>query len=362
MTCAFRGAVAASLLATLACEAPPTPAPAAPPRTQRARAEGDVCVPTGAHEAHGRFGCQACHPCGGALSFDLPVRLPGGTTSAGGTFGSDANGGLTCYVGCHAPKGSPLDPISWNASGPLACTACHAPASLPNAHPPVLGTATRADCLACHLLEQHTSGTVVVVGHDAAWSQPGSDRFHAYSANAVFASCASCHGPRLAGGAAPGCATCHDAALPEGVASWSENCVMCHGGEEPGNGAPPSAAPPSATWGNGADAVRVGAHSRHLTAGPVGPAATCSDCHVTPADAFAPGHIDGGTAEVVFARAPLGATPAFDRITGTCSGTYCHGGGLGGGTHTSPVWTRLGQGEADCGACHGLPPPPPHPR
>jgi predicted CxxxxCH...CXXCH cytochrome family protein len=131
---------------------------------------------------------------------------------------------------------------------------------------------------------------------------------------------------------------------------------MCHGGEDLANGAPPRA-----TWGNGGDAVRTGAHTRHLTAGPVGPAAACSDCHVTPADAFTPGHVDGGTAEVVFARAPLGAMPAFDRSTGTCSGTYCHGGGLGGGTRTSPVWTRLGQGEADCGSCHGLPPPPPHP-
>jgi hypothetical protein len=170
-SCALRGAAVVALLATLACDAPPAPAPAAPPRAQRARAEGDVCLPTGAHGAHGLFACQACHPCGGALSFDLPVRLPGGTTSAGGTIVRDA-AGVTCSVGCHAPKGSPLSPVSWSTPGPLACTACHAPASLPNTHPPVLATATRADCLACHVLEQHTGGTVVVVGT----TRPGRSR------------------------------------------------------------------------------------------------------------------------------------------------------------------------------------------
>jgi predicted CxxxxCH...CXXCH cytochrome family protein len=36
----------------------------------------------------------------------------------------------------------------------------------------------------------------------------------------------------------------------------------------------------------------------------------------------------------------------------TCAGTYCHGG-------AEPAWTRLDQGEAACGTCHGVPPATP---
>jgi predicted CxxxxCH...CXXCH cytochrome family protein len=358
--CGSRAPLITSLaigVALAGCGADPGAQPAGEPapRSVRQAAVGDVCAATGAHAAHERFSCAACHPCGGAFGFDVPVLFPGGTTSAGGTLSQDASG-VTCTVACHAPKSDAAAPVSWATTGPLACTSCHAPAVLPGTHPPVLASATRAECEACHLLDQHTTGTVVVLGHDAPWSDPGSPRFHAFSANTALASCRGCHGPELTGGAATACATCHDVSLPEGVASWKVNCVMCHGGDDLANGAPPKA-----TWGNGADAVRIGAHTRHLTPSAIAPAAECTACHAVPADALAPGHVDGGTAEVVFARAPEGATPTWDRPNATCSGTYCHGGGLAGGTNTAPIWTRLGEGQADCGSCHGLPPPSPHP-
>ncbi len=92
-----------------------------------------------------------------------------------------------------------------------------------------------------------------------------------------------------------------------------------------------------------------------------------------PARWDAPGHIlagdgsvDGAPAEVVLG--PLAAReldpprragpPAYDPATGRCDNVYCHGGGWGdaSATHPAPVWTRAGQGQAACGACHGRPP------
>jgi predicted CxxxxCH...CXXCH cytochrome family protein len=71
-------------------------------------------------------------------------------------------------------------------------------------------------------------------------------------------------------------------------------------------------------------------------------------------------------AEVVFSGAASanGATPTYSG--GTCVSTPCHGavfprGHASGGTNTSPTWTRVDGTEAGCGACHGLPPPAPHP-
>jgi predicted CxxxxCH...CXXCH cytochrome family protein len=343
----------AALLVCLACNAPPDGRAPESQRVQPTGAVGDVCVPTGAHAAHARFACAACHPCGGALSFDVPVTFPGGTTSEGGTIVRDASG-ATCTVACHAPLGGTPAPIAWATPGPLPCTGCHLPATLPGTHVPVSATATRAECEACHQLDGHTTGTTVVVSHGAAWSDPASAGFHAPAANAGLAGCTGCHGPRLAGtSVARGCGSCHDADLPAGVASWDVNCVMCHGGAELPNGAPPEA-----TWGNAGDPLRVGAHTLHLTTSRA-PEMTCTTCHPTqPADAFTPGHVDGGTAEVHLARSADGATAAWDRASGRCSGTYCHAGN--GGAEPAPSWTAPATGR--CDGCHGLPPAVGHPR
>jgi predicted CxxxxCH...CXXCH cytochrome family protein len=146
---------------------------------------------------------------------------------------------------------------------------------------------------------------------------------------------------------------------------------MCHGGVDSTTGAPPKA-----TWGNAADPVRVGAHTRHLAGSANAPAVACASCHAVPADALAAGHVGGATATVTFGgQAVAGnATPRWDRATATCATTYCHGGYQGtftyqtydwglqnfvlvtvpyAGNGTTPIWTG---GPMTCSSCHGAPP------
>jgi predicted CxxxxCH...CXXCH cytochrome family protein len=203
----------------------------------------------------------------------------------------------------------------------------------------------------------HMDGVVQANAHGTAWMDQASAGFHASSANQGLASCQGCHGQTLAGqGSAPSCASCHDKTSATGTVAWATHCTMCHGGTDDQSGAPPKA-----TWGNAADAVRVGAHTAHSRGGALAPAYDCAVCHVKPADAFAAGHLDGPTATVTFGgMAVRGLTPTWDRTTGTCTNVYCHGSTVAGGTNKAPSWTA-GSSQAACGTCHGAPPPAPHP-
>jgi hypothetical protein len=244
--------------------------------------ESQSCSSPDAHAGHqaAGIGCVTCHPCGGGLGFTSALTYTGGTTTAGGTVTVGSGGTPTsCSVGCHSPLGSPAHTVAWNEPGPLACTSCHDVATLlarAPQHPAVSQTTTRAECQVCHDTATHTSGSVTLFGHDDDWMNTASATFHAYSANRGLASCRGCHLPDFSGGATGvACATCHEQNLPQGVASWQQNCVMCHGGLETATGAPPKA-----TWGNGADAIRIGAHTAHVTASAISPGFDCNVCHV----------------------------------------------------------------------------------
>lgn len=141
-------------------------------------------------------------------------------------------------------------------------------------------------------------------------------------------------------------------------------CSDCHGSAE-------SAAPPAGLYGIEATSqLGVGAHQIHLRDGIVRRAIGCSECHQVPSSIEQSGHADGLPAELTWG--PLataeGARPRWDRASGTCSSTYCHGETLSGGTRTAPVWTFEQPPEyletlqpATCNGCHGAPPPAPHP-
>ncbi len=131
-------------------------------------------------------------------------------------------------------------------------------------------------------------------------------------------------------------------------------CSRCHGNAD-------NAAPPLSVKGDrDATDMAVGAHQAHLRGGALRAPLACSDCHLLPESANVASHIDGHATVTFGALAWMGgASPEWIAETGSCSATYCHGGTLAGGALTAPVWNR-GAAEAACGACHGLPPPPPH--
>ena len=337
------------------------------------RAAANECAGGGVHEKHlSKFACSVCHPAGARYGFTTPYVFARGTTTEGGSIAlASGSSPTTCTVACHFPMGGAARQIAWTAQGPLACTSCHdVPATLSAAHPAVSAGASRSDCLACHDVSAHAGGTVSLVGHVAGWMDPASASFHAASANRGLANCERCHAQDLGGGVTGvSCGQCHDAKDASGnvVAAWQTICVMCHGGTEDQTGAPPRA-----IWGQGSDAVRIGAHRAHLAGSALAPPIECAACHVKPADALAAGHIDDiadgsvPVATVTFGGmathglAERGLAPAWDRAAATCSNTYCHGATISGGTLKSPVWTS-GASQAACGTCHGAPPPSPHP-
>ena len=145
-----------------------------------------------------------------------------------------------------------------------------------------------------------------------------------------------------------------------GVVDSEESCSGCHGtGEE---GAPP----PALTGSTDTTYIGVGAHDAHMTGGRYTVATECSECHIVPVNVDDPGHIDGdGIAEVTFG--PLasggGSNPVWNRglPDPTCTGVYCHGATLNGGTLTEPIWTRVDGSQVYCGSCHSTPPRPGHP-
>ncbi len=151
---------------------------------------------------------------------------------------------------------------------------------------------------------------------------------------------------------------------PAGVDPALVTCTGCHGEIANGNAAPPLPVTGSPATTN----RRVGAHQAHLVDSAFAKAMACSECHEVPATINAPGHIVGDRA--VLQWGPLaqadGVTPTAtasgptDTDTVTCS-NYCHGASLGGGLRTTPVWNSGLTDQVGCGACHGIPPPPPHP-
>lgn len=274
----------------------------------------------------------------GRLRLDARTAVPLAFlfTACSGSAGSE--GAWTAPEGA-APK-APVSAIAAAATAPAGTCA----ATGGHAQYAAVGIA----CAQCH-----PCGAAPY--HAASWMDPASAGHHAPAANSDIASCQGCHGAALDGvGGSSGiaCATCHGA-------TWRTNCTMCHGGGDTQTGAPPRA-----TWGNAGDPARVGAHTAHVAAThALSRPVACGACHLTPADALSPGHLDQATATVTFGGLATqdGATPTWSRAALTCAGAYCHGATLSGGGQTTPLWTLADGTQRACGSCHGSPPPAPHP-
>jgi len=300
----------------------------APPRAVNGSvAVSDVGV--GSHSAHVDAGvaCGTCHTVPDAVAFpghrngtaEVVFNQFARKNVPAGQLGSmwNATAG-TCAVYCHGTGlnlgGANITPV-WTAppAGGLGCASCHgAPPSIA----PHTGTMALTDCAGCHSTSiANVNGVpTFVAGGTHLDGNP----------NSSITGCTGCHGD----------------------ASRSESVSLNQ------------AAPPKDLLRRDAS-DKVGAHQAHLHAGLLASAFTCDTCHVVPGDqAHATANL--GDAKVRFTG--LGAkNPGAGFAGGTCSGVYCHGATLSGGTKktTGVLWAG-GTAEAACGTCHGFPPPAPH--
>ncbi|MBI5488718.1 MAG: CxxxxCH/CxxCH domain-containing protein [Deltaproteobacteria bacterium] len=313
---------------------------------------------------HAEIRCSECHrvPTSvsdpGHLDGSLPADLAwGALTTADGAapaFDGTRCAGTYCHGATLDPGGTITQPVWTAVDGTQdACGTCH---GLPpgGPHP------TDGRCELCHATviaaggafvapALHVDGLVEVTAyHPAGWDVPAQ---HGAAFDTGPAACTSCHGSDLRGGAVGvSCESCH--------AGFRADCTFCHGGL-----VDPTGAPPEDVAGATATTVRgVGAHSTHVAGGSTWRAdLDCSDCHVVPADALSPGHIDPRPGDLTWGGLSVadGAVPAFDGAR--CTSTYCHGATLGaGGTTTTPQWMIVDGTQDACGTCHGVPPPAPH--
>ena len=326
------GQDAASALARCTgCHGDPANGNAAPPRAVRgATATTDVAV--GAHQAHLQpsgirqpLDCSDCHVK--PVNVNDPGHIDGATAtlawgplaSARGVTPTPAagpapTGDITCTNYCHGPSasaGGTVHAPSWTKvdGSQAGCGTCH---GIPPP-PPHPYAASLAACANCHPDTIDTSGNIKIGG--------------GRHINGIV---------DLAGG--------------------GTGCTSCHGDPNRANAAI-AAAPPRDTQGNtSSSSPGVGAHQAHLTDGPLAQAFPCASCHTVPTD------IAHATQPLDMSFSPLaqtgGATATFDRNALTCA-NYCHGTAAWGGANVTPKWN--GTDQATCGACHGIPPPAPHP-
>ena len=331
-------------------------------------AEGNIDLAAGKHidgvvQAIGENVVMTCSTCHGSDDNPAPPQSVAGYTDTAavevGAHQSHLRDGLIrmaipCHE-CHEVPTDPEDPTHIDTP----------PAEV------LFGTlATTADVDAAW---DHASEACAEVYCHGATLSGGSNTAPVWTVvDGTEAACGSCHGnpPPLPHPPSGDCHKCHNKTVDEdgnidieggkhidGILQHAVmTCFSCHGSDE-------SIAPPvSTTDETSTQYVGVGAHQAHLVDGPLAKAMFCNACHVIPNGIYAPGHIDEAPAELTWGTLATtdGAAPSWDHDQETCSDTYCHGATLGGGLDKTPQWTKVGLGEAACGMCHGLPPPPPH--
>ncbi|MBM4394917.1 MAG: CxxxxCH/CxxCH domain-containing protein [Deltaproteobacteria bacterium] len=303
-------------------------------------------------------GCTTCH--GSATNAAPPVDTAGQSDKA------------LLSVGAHQEHLVPPGPFA-----PVACDACHqvpadvdAPGHL--GEPSVtFGGLAKADGAASPAWDPGTATCSGVYCHGATRAGGTLKEPVWTKVDGTQVVCGTCHGnpPPPPHAQNPACGTCHkETVKPDGsikdpkkhadgtVQVVVGGCNSCHGNED-------NDAPPLDTSGSDDTAdVGVGAHQQHLA--PPGPfaAVACEACHVVPSSVDDAGHLDAPAITFGGLSKADGADPAWDPGTAKCSGAYCHGATRAGGTLKEPVWTKVDGTQAACGACHGNPPPAPHPQ
>ena len=145
-------------------------------------------------------------------------------------------------------------------------------------------------------------------------------------------------------------------------------CATCHG--DPGRAGDTllRATPPRDTRGNTEPAaLGVGVHLTHVAGTERSRPVACAECHEVPSDDDPLHHVEQPpTTRVVFSGVALANRAEPQYAEGRCAEVPCHGnqsrdGNAFGGSNPSPSWTASGT-VADCTACHGVPPPAPHPQ
>jgi predicted CxxxxCH...CXXCH cytochrome family protein len=309
---------------------------------------------TGGATWHAQIACNECHLVPGSTTdqthldgidevyLDPTIQIPGSPSGTGGHLqvaGAtwDAQS-LTCAnTYCHGGGNSPL-------SGGTATTPLWTKVD-----------GTQSKCQSCHGMPP----TTYKVGSQTLNHPQDTD-------------CGKCHPTMTAG--IPGNTTITYPALHingtvDTIPGTTDQCNHCHGNATatPVNGDSIVNAPPVDTQGNSATNFRgVGAHAAHMSGSTWRANIACGECHAVPTSLLAIGHVDHPLPAYVMFGNLAGATASWNGST--CSNVYCHGATLkdgaasAGGTATQPVWTLVNGSQSQCGSCHGLPPPAPHPQ
>lgn len=297
----------------------------------------DTTVAVGAHTTHlsgtprsAIVECRSCHLVPGNMLEPYHLDLGSGTLdsiaeitwqgfadSGGAVWDRTARSCSGTYCHGNFNGGYHSNSPEWTAPGQAECGSCHDgganPADLGLVHQIHL-TPSGLVCADCHAEVVDSSLTIVMpslhVNGVTNVSTPDQPR------------CDECHG------------------------TGSDACTHCHGGVHNLTGAPPQ----GLRGETSAATLAVGAHMTHVEGGYVADAFSCTECHLVPARLTSPGHWEiDSTAEVTWGELADGSSQ-WNRATGVCSNTYCHGNFAGGYPANGPIWTAPAQ--AACGSCH----------
>jgi predicted CxxxxCH...CXXCH cytochrome family protein len=303
-------------------------APTTPPEVSSPAPGAPAC--TNCHtQPGGALACSTCHGSGATASPPRDLCF----------FPADA-----ANAGAHAAH---VQPSAARPAG-LACATCH-----PVPGNPVIGglhgdgtveIVFDPTAVAGEASYDRTTQTCAVYCHDQGGARPRPT----WSETAPMA-CGNCHGAPPSGHFVGACSNCHQEANATGTA-LSGGTLHLNGHVDLGNGSGLC----GACHGTGDSPwPSTAAHSAHQN-----PTLTvsldCTTCHIVPTTVLDPVHLDG-TVHVTFAglATARGSLPVWDGAR--CTNVGCHGAELA-DPAAAPVWTDTSGAQAQCGACHGVPP------